>query len=208
MAAAAQPKPKSIYQRLSLRELKARPTAGMESDAPQGEGKYRSSDAIIGFSGYLPGLQNTIGCSFPTLTKMSRSYVDQQQAILEKSPKRLTGQKAVPVLVPDGLDRWGNVKMPNTLGKKLAAEYLGALGTAPLDVAAASPPKEAPGILSKPSSAPRPGMPKHVLGYTGYRKGASDHFGEPFSRVEAQVVGLKGGTYEQVNHSPTAVRHA
>jgi hypothetical protein len=202
--AAEAPPAKSIYQRLSIREIKARPTAGLETDdgTPKQEG-YHSSDAIIGFTGYLPGLQNNIGCSFPTQAKMSRSYTEQQQTTLKAhGHQHKTGQAAQPETVKDGFDRWGNVKMTNTLAKSLAKEYQTALGSESIDVAAVSPSVAAPQILPKTEAAARPGMPKHVLGYTGYRKGASDHFGEPFSRVEAEVVGASGTTYEKLNQSP------
>jgi hypothetical protein len=53
----------------------------------------------------------------------------------------------------------------------------------------------------------RPDAPLHVLGYTGYRRGVSDCFGESFNRTEMKVCNDGKQSYEAANYRHRTLQH-
>lgn len=150
---------------------------------------YRSSDGIIGFSGYLPGLQHTIGASYPKMAKMSRSYVESKEA----------GKDAAdPPKKNENVDKWGNFVPSKSNSRALAGLYLEALYDGG---------DRGKAVASQPQAGALPAPAKHTSGYTGYRPGASKYFAESYNRVETKLGGGGTGTnYETINFSPTRHR--
>lgn len=194
------PKEPKFFRMPKTRQMK--PFAGEEIPAIP---SHHSTDTITGFTGYLPGIANTIGVRFPTQVKMSKSYVTDLERQRAGKPKPPTGKFASAPPVPPNSDRWGNFIMPNTVNQQLANTYLEALHPeTPLDkshgvgiplnrspsrspMSQSSPKRDFgdslitadPAKLERKASAPR-----RVQGYTGFRPKVSDLFGESFNRIE------------------------
>lgn len=191
-----------LRREISVRDVKKKAFAGEGEHNPE---PYRSSNAISGFTGYLPGLQNTIGASFPTMTKMSRSTADEQRRVLEQSPKRGTGQKATPPPIPPDTDAWGNYKPPKEATRELANLYTSAVHGEDYPSKNRSQQREPQGpgaspLTHSPSRKQPPQAPPRVAGYTGYRPQQCDRFGVSWNRAETRA-GAAPASYEQANFS-------
>jgi hypothetical protein len=174
-----------------------KPYAG-EVSGPQ-PNIHRSTDAISGFSGNLPGIANTIGVRYPTQVKMSQSYVAERERITAGKPKAPMGRNAVAPAVPQDSDRWGNFIQPKTVNQQLANTYLEAVHGKPLDTTygvgrplnpvakrkAVALPNNYGGNLSVADPTKYTAeAPPRIMGYSGFRPKVGELFGESFNRIE------------------------
>jgi hypothetical protein len=78
------------HRETSLRALKKKEFAG-ESEVA--ENQSRPAVPAIGYTGFLPGLQSTVGAPFPSLAKMSNSYCTEYNSRAREARTRHTAPR-------------------------------------------------------------------------------------------------------------------
>jgi hypothetical protein len=80
------------HREVSLKSLRKKPYAG---EVAAESHQQRPVDMTSGYTGFLPGLQNTVAASFPTQTKMSSSYSQDYVSHARQRSNAATPTKAV-----------------------------------------------------------------------------------------------------------------
>ena len=151
----------------------SRPFAGEVEDLKSS--KHESTRGVIGFLGFLPGVQNALGVSFPTVSKQSKSYSNdmQKERAAGGSPHR------------DDRDKWGNLAVrPTPQLQHTQPDSAGA--SSPANQAARAQSSSSPSQHNSPSSCHHPvdasAPPKALSGYMGHRPGVRANYGVTYNR--------------------------
>lgn len=150
------------HREVSLRSLQKKPFAG-ETGGPPGH-HMRPVDAVSGYTGFLPGLQNTVAAAYPTLAKMSASYSSEYRKTVESRT----------AVSPNNSSSSGHNPTPSPQPQPTSPP-----APSPRAVVERSVPRASSAATSTPTRAAKAtsSPPRAAGGYTGYRPGRLHEYG-------------------------------